>query len=192
MRKLLMSFFQNSKFNLDRHSEKCNRSLNQNSTDHNCNIRSKKFSSKKILTKHTKLHNRSKCDTPISASSCVVCKKTFVNTWNMERRHTKKDHGLTEKGNVIENSAGIAIFTTEALVKEKVSETRAERLLHQCEMCSYNTVQKANLRRHTQIKHDGRTKPEMRGRKTKTGPLSERTNAGERQRMETKISFTMR
>ena len=90
-------------------------------------------------------------------------------------RHTKKDHGLTEKGNVIENSAGIAIFTTEALVKEKVSETRAERLLHQCEMCSYNTVQKANLRRHTQIKHDGRTKPEMRGRKTKTGPLSERT-----------------
>ena len=93
MRKLLMSFFQNlcvlcgyrtnSKFNLDRHSEKCNRSLNQNSTDHTCNICSKKFSSKKILTKHTKLHNRSKCDTPISASSCVVCKKTFVNTWNM-------------------------------------------------------------------------------------------------------------
>ena len=91
----------NSKFNLDRHSEKCNRSLNQNSTDHTCNICSKKFSSKKILTKHTKLHNRSKCDTPISASSCVVCKKTFVNTWNMER-HTKKDHGLTEKGNVME------------------------------------------------------------------------------------------
>ena len=39
-------------------------------------------------------------------------------------RHAKKDHGLTEKGNVIENSAGIAIFTTEALVKEKVSEAR--------------------------------------------------------------------
>ena len=90
-------------------------------------------------------------DTPISAASCVVCKKTFVNKWNMER-HTKKDHGLTEKGNVIENSAGIAIFTTEALVKEKVSETRAERLLHQCEMCCYNTVQKANLRRHIQIR----------------------------------------
>ena len=64
-----------------------------------------------------------KCDTPISAASCVVGKKTFVNKWNMER-HTKKDHGLTEKGNVIENSAGIAIFTTEALVKEKVSEAR--------------------------------------------------------------------
>ena len=126
--KLVCGYRTNSKFNLDRHSEKCNRSLNQNSTDHTCNICSKKFSSKKILTKHTKLHNRSKCDTPISASSCVVCKKTFVNTWNMER-HTKKDHGLTEKGNVIENSAGIAIFTTEALVKEKVSETRAERLL---------------------------------------------------------------
>ena len=80
------------------------------------------------------------CDTPISAASCVVCKKTFVNKWNMER-HTQKDHGLTEKGNVIENSAGIAIFTTEALVKEKVSETRAKRLLHQCEKCQYSTVQ---------------------------------------------------
>ena len=64
-----------------------------------------------------------KCDTPISAASCVVGKKTFVNKWNMER-HAKKDHGLTEKGNVIENSSGIAIFTTEALVKEKVSEAR--------------------------------------------------------------------
>ena len=84
----------NSKFNLDRHSEKCNRSLNQNSTDHTCNICSKKFSSKKILTKHTKLHNRSKCDTPISASSCVVCKKTFVNKWNLER-HTRKDQSRT-------------------------------------------------------------------------------------------------
>ena len=90
-------------------------------------------------------------------------------------RHTQKDHGLTEKGNVIENSAGIAIFTTEALVKEKVSETRAKRLLHQCEKCQYSTVQKAHLRRHIQNKHDGRTKPEMRGRKTKTGPISDRT-----------------
>ena len=90
-------------------------------------------------------------------------------------RHTQKAHGLTEKGNVIENSVGIAIFTTEALVKEKVSETRAERLLHQCEMCQYNTVQKANLRRHMQNKHNGKTRPEMRGRKRKTGPLSERT-----------------
>ena len=113
------------------------------------------------------------CDTPIRAASCVVCKKTFVNKWNMER-HTQKDHGLTEKGNVIENSAGIAIFTTEALVKEKVSETRAKRLLHQCEKCQYSTVQKAHLRRHIQNKHDGRTKPKMRGRKTKSGPISAR------------------
>ena len=64
------------------------------------------------------------------------------------KRHTQKDHGLTEKGNVIENSAGIAIFTTEALVKEKVSETRAKRLLHQCEKCQYSTVQKVHLKRH--------------------------------------------
>ena len=38
-----------------------------------------------------------KCDTPISAASCVVGKKTFVNKWNMER-HAKKDHGLTVQG----------------------------------------------------------------------------------------------
>ena len=82
-------------------------------------------------------------------------------------RHTKKDHGLTEKGNVIENSAGI--------VKEKLSETRAKRLLHQCEGCQYSSIQKANLRRHIQSKHDGRTKPDMRGRKTKTGPACDRT-----------------
>ena len=170
----LCGYRTNSKFSLSRHKEKCNRSLNQNPIDHICNICSKKFSTKKILTKHRKLHNKSMCDTPIRAASCVVCKKTFVNKWNMER-HTQKDHGLTEKGNVIENSAGIAIFTTEALVKEKVSETRAKRLLHQCEKCQYSTVQKAHLRRHIQNKHDGRTKPEMRGRKTKTGPISDRT-----------------
>ena len=105
-------------------------------------------------------------------------------------RHTKKDHGLTEKGNVIENSAGIAIFTTEALVKEKVSETRAERLLHQCEMCRNNTVQKANLRRHIQSKHEGRTKPEMRGRKTKTGPACDRTKR--RRKAESGNNFTER
>ena len=90
-------------------------------------------------------------------------------------RHTLKDHGLTEKGNAIENSVGIAIFTTEALVKETVIERRPERLLHQCDMCHYNSVKKANLRRHKQVKHDGMTRPEMRGRKNKTGPLSDRT-----------------
>ena len=162
----LCGYRTSSEFSLGRHSEKCNRSLNQNPIDRTCNI-----CSKKILTKLYKLHNRIKCDTPIRAASCVVCKKTFVNKWNMER-HTQKDHGLTEKGNVIENSAGIAIFTTEALVKEKVSETRAKRLLHQCEKCQYSTVQKAHLRRHIQNKHDGRTKPKMRG---KTGPISDRT-----------------
>ena len=40
------------------------------------------------------------------------------------KTHTQKAHRLTEKGNVIESSAGIAIFTAEALgVKEKVSES---------------------------------------------------------------------
>ena len=43
--------------------------------------------------------------------------KNFVNVWNMER-HQKKDHGLTEKDYVVENSAGIAIFTTQQLSLE--------------------------------------------------------------------------
>ena len=170
----LCGYRTNNKFNLDRHSDKCKKSLDQNPIDHSCNFCQKKFSSKKILTRHAKLHNRASNDKPSSEASCVVCKKTFVNTWNMER-HTLKDHGLTEKGNVIENSAGIAIFTTEALVKETVIERRPERLLHQCDMCHYNSVKKANLRRHKQVKHDGMTRPEMRGRKNKTGPLSDRT-----------------
>ena len=67
------------------------------------------------------MHDRTNNAKPISDVSCVVCKKTFVNTWNMNR-HTKKDHGLTEIGNVVENSVGMAVFTTEALVKEKVSK----------------------------------------------------------------------
>ena len=128
------------------------------------------------------MHN--KCDTPIRAASCVVCKKTFVNKWNMER-HTQKDHGLTEKGNVIENSAGIAIFTTEALVKEKVSETRAKRLLHQCEKCQYSTVQKAHLRRHIQNKHDeGQNQKCEEGKLRPVLSLTE-PSAGETQKVET-------
>lgn len=170
----LCGYKTNRKFNLNLHSEKCNKSLDPNPIAHTCNFCSKTFATKKILTKHTELHNKSKSDKPSKAASCVVCQKTFAKQWNLER-HTQKAHGLTEKGNVVENSAGIAIFTTEALVKEKVSETRAERLLHQCEMCQYNTVKKMNLRRHMQNKHDGRTKPEMRGRKRKTESLSTRT-----------------
>ena len=60
-------------------------------------------------------------------------------------------------------------------MKEKVSETRAKRLLRQCEKYQYSTVQKVDLKRHIQNKQDGRTKPEMRGKKTKTGPISDRT-----------------
>ena len=38
----------------------------------------------------------------------------------------KKEHGLTEKGNVVEKSAGM--FTTEELVKETVTEKRAAKM----------------------------------------------------------------
>ena len=89
------------KFNLDKHGESCGKSLKLNSIAHSCNFCQTSFPSKKSLKRHAKLHNESKSDTPISAASCVMCKKTFMNTCNIQR-HQKK-----EKGNVIENSAGI-------------------------------------------------------------------------------------
>ena len=109
---------------LDKHSDSCRKSLEPNSSDHPCDLCQKTFSSKKSLNRHSKLHNKSKSETPSSAASCMVCKKTFLNLWIVER-HQKKEHGLTEKGNVVENSAGIAMFTTEALVKETVTEKKS-------------------------------------------------------------------
>ena len=82
--------------------------MDPNTIDHSCNFCKKRFSTKKILVKHAKLHNITDNVKPSSDVSCVVCNKTFVNTWNMER-HTKKDHGLTEIGNVVLNSVGMAI-----------------------------------------------------------------------------------
>ena len=35
-------------------------------------------------------------------------------------RHQKKEHGLTEKGNVIENSVGMAVFQQKRWLKETV------------------------------------------------------------------------
>ena len=161
------------KFNLNKHSESCGKSATPNSIDHSCNQCHKTFPSKKSLNRHSKLHNKNNSDTPNKAFLCVVCRKTFVNLWNMER-HQRKEHGLTEKGNVIENSVGIAIFTTEALVKETVTVTkrREEKISHKCDQCDYSSYKKDHLRTHMQ-KHE--QKPERRGRKKKVGPLSERT-----------------
>ena len=67
----------------------------------------------------------------------------FAKKSNLER-HQKNNHGLTERGNVVENSAGIAIFTTEALVKDTVIErTTTERILcHQCDQCDFKSKKK--------------------------------------------------
>ena len=72
------------------------------------------------------------------------------------------------------NSVGMAIFTTEALVKEKVSKTTHEKQPMQCDQCDYKSLKKNHLTRHM-LKHNGIKKPETRGRKKKNGPLSERT-----------------
>ena len=162
----------NRKFNLDTHSEKCKIS-DRSPINHSCNLCNKTFSTKKHLTRHKKLHDRTNNAKPISDVSCVVCKKTFVNTWNLNR-HTKKDHGLTEIGNVVKNSVGMAVFTTEALVKEKVSKPTHEKQPLQCDQCDYKSLKRNNLTRHM-TKHDGIKKPETRERKKKNGLLSDRT-----------------
>ena len=79
----------------------------------------------------------------------------------------------------------MAVFTTESLVKEKVSKTTHEKLPRQGDQCDYKYLRKMNLKRHM-LKHNGITKPETRGRKKKNGLLSERFQLGRvRQRMET-------
>ena len=46
--------------------------------------------------------------------------------------------------NVIENSVGIAIFTTEALVKETVTviKTREKKISHECDQSDYSSCKK--------------------------------------------------
>ena len=84
-----------------------------------------------------------------------------------------------------ENIAGIAIFTTEALVKKKVSETRAKRLLRQCEKYQYSTVQKAHLKRHIQISRTEGQNQKCEERKLKLVLSLTELSAGERQKVET-------
>ena len=85
------------KFNLDKHGESCQKSLELNSIDHTCDLGQKTFPSKKSLNRHSKLHNKSKSETPSSAASCVVCKKTFVNMWNMGKHKQKEHHGTPKQ-----------------------------------------------------------------------------------------------
>ena len=94
------------------------------------------FSTQKALKSHTKVHNKDKPDVHTTVS-CVVCQKTFAKSWNL-KRHRQDSHGLTEKGNTVQNSAGMAVFTTDALVKETVIEKiPAEAISLQCNQCNY-------------------------------------------------------
>ena len=79
------------------------------------------FSTHKALERRIKVHNKDKPDVPNTTVSCTVCQKTFAKSWNL-KRHQQDAHGITEKGNTVQNSAGMAVFTTEALVKETVAE----------------------------------------------------------------------
>ena len=165
----LCGYKTNRKSNLGRHVDHCGKSLKPNLIDHLCNICQKMFSTKKILNRHIKIHNKRKISKPNFAALCLLCKKLFVNQWNM-RRHQKKVHGLLE--NDAENSLRIAKYKTEVKIEEKMMSKRKEYLCHHCEYCSRN---KTNLERHMNNRHSGIKRPETRGRKRKTGALSKRT-----------------
>ena len=99
-------------------------------------------------TQMTKVHNKDKPDVPNTTVSCTVCQKTFAKSWNL-KRHQQDAHGLTEKGNTVQNSAGMAVFTTEALVKETVTEKiPAEAISAQCNQCNYKAKTRWLLNRH--------------------------------------------
>ena len=104
-----------------------------------------------------------------------MCQKTFAKSWNL-KRHQQDAHGLTEKGNTVQNSAGMAVFTTEALVKETVAEKiPADAISVQCNQCNYKARTRWLLKRHKQLKHLGIVRPESRGRKRKLGRVTKRT-----------------
>ena len=128
-----------------------------------------------LTWRHTKVHNKDKPDVPNTTVSCTVCQKTFAKSWNL-KRHQQDAHGLTEKGNTVQNSAGMAVFTTEALVKETVTEKiPAEAISAQCNQCNYKAKTRWLLNRHKQMKHLGIVRPESRGRKRKLGTVTKRT-----------------
>ena len=56
----------------------------------------------------------------------VWCARNVCEYMECGKASQKKEHGLTEKGNVVEKSAGM--FTTEELVKETVTEKRAAKM----------------------------------------------------------------
>ena len=74
-----------------RHSDKCEKSVQANLIDLSCKVCHKKYSTKKILNKHAKLHDKQVSDSqPSTAVSCVVCKKRLWTdgTWTDTRRMT--------------------------------------------------------------------------------------------------------
>ena len=165
-----------SKFSLKRHNVSCKKSVELLPHEISCTQCRKTFSTQKALSRHTKVHSKDKPDISNTAS-CVVCQKTFAKSYNL-KRHQQAAHGLTEKGNVVQNSLGMAVFTTEALVKEKVTKPiPAEALTVQCDQCNYKAKTNWHLKRHMRLKHLGIARTETRGRKMKVGTLSKRTLA---------------
>ena len=93
-----------SKFSLKRHNVSCKKSVELLPHEISCTQCRKTFSTQKALSRHTKVHSKDKPDISNTAS-CVVCQKTFAKSYNL-KRHQQAAHGLTEKGNILQNSLG--------------------------------------------------------------------------------------
>ena len=124
----------------------CKKSVELLPHEISCTQCRKTFSTQKALSRHTKVHSKDKPDISNTAS-CVVCQKTFAKSYNL-KRHQQAAHGLTEKGNVVQNSLGLAVFTTEALVKERVIQKVHAPASVQCNQCNYKAKTKWLLKRH--------------------------------------------
>ena len=152
----------------------------------------------------TKIHNKRKTETPNCVAFCLVCKKFFVNQWNLQR-HQKKEHGVTENDNDAQNRTGIGRNKTETHAEETMAKMlsevtppisgsylrrdvldgiyksqtapspREKRQEYLCHQCEYSSRRKTNLERHMKNSHNGIRGPETRGRKRKIGPISKRT-----------------
>ena len=140
-------FKTDKKFNLERHNVSCKRLREPIPNMSSCNQCGKMFSSQKTLRSHTKVHNKDKAEVSTISVHCVVCQKTFSKQWNL-KRHQQKEHGLTEKGNIVQNSLGMAVFTTEALVKERVIQKVHAPASVQCNQCNYKAKTRWLLKRH--------------------------------------------
>jgi hypothetical protein len=149
------------KCNMKRHIQfSCEQKEQKAKPLHMCNVCYQMFHMKKHLNRHKETHvSREEQDI-----SCTVCYKKQSRRDNL-KRHMKDKHGITEKGNIVENSAGFVKFETSYLKKAAVEVPMQDSVNEfKCNQCEYKTVRNRNMERHIKKVHElnGKT-----GRKSK-------------------------